>query len=83
MLSKTVIAIAALAQVASATSIFCGLSPGVGCPSGTPTACLDPCGDCSPFCFGASVTDIGALCCGQSDGSVNVYCFPTGSNTCG
>ncbi|KAK2055616.1 hypothetical protein LY76DRAFT_520088 [Colletotrichum caudatum] len=86
MLSKTAIAIVALAQFAlpaSASLILCSGAPlGGGCPAGkgTETACLNTCSDCSR-CF-PDAADRSATCCEESDGAVNVYCFRTGNPTC-
>ncbi|KAK1985044.1 hypothetical protein LZ30DRAFT_779369 [Colletotrichum cereale] len=88
MLSRTAIAIAALLQFAlpaSAAFVFCGgaLAGGV-CPEGkgTPTTCPDICVNCKPTCYGGAVEDLGATCCKDADGTINIFCFRTGKNNC-
>ncbi|KAK1967178.1 hypothetical protein LY78DRAFT_680365 [Colletotrichum sublineola] len=88
MLSQTAIVIAALLQFAlpaSASFILCGGAPlGGGCPAGkgSEVACANICADCQPNCFGGVAKDLGATCCEEADGTVNVFCFRTGQDTC-
>ncbi|KAL3296769.1 hypothetical protein RB213_009043 [Colletotrichum asianum] len=88
MLFKSAIAVATLLQFAlpaSAAIIFCAGAPADGsCPAdkGTKSQCQDVCGNCQPNCFGGGVKDLGATCCTQSDGTINIFCFRTGKNSC-
>ncbi|WQF86359.1 hypothetical protein CDEST_11373 [Colletotrichum destructivum] len=88
MLYKPVFAIAALLQFAlpaSAAFIFCaGATIDGSCPAdkGVKTDCQDICGNCKPNCFGGGVQDLGATCCTQADGTINIFCFRTGKNNC-
>ncbi|KAF6809726.1 hypothetical protein CPLU01_15456 [Colletotrichum plurivorum] len=87
MLAKTTLAIATLLQLAlpaSAAFIFCAGAPADGsCPAdkGTKTKCDNICGNCKPNCFGGP-PDLGATCCTQADGTINIFCFRTGKNNC-
>ncbi|KAL0932548.1 uncharacterized protein CTRU02_211511 [Colletotrichum truncatum] len=88
MLLQTTLAITTLLQFVLPTSaafIFCAGAPADGsCPTdkGAKSSCENICANCGPNCFGGTAKDLGATCCTQGDGTINIFCFRTGKNNC-